>query len=328
MAYRQKRVLVTGAGGFIGHHLVRRLVHEDARVRAFVRYNSASDWGLLETLDPDVRGRVEVFPGDVTDPTRVTQALADCEIVLHLAALIAIPYSYRTRYSFTATNMLGTQNVLEAALQTRPARLVCTSTSEVYGSAQVRPMPETHPLSPQSPYAASKVAADMTALAYHRSFDLPVTLLRPFNVFGPGQSARSVIPAIIIQALDGDTLELGATDTVRDFTFVTDTVEAFLRAGHDGPPGEVINVGTGEGRRIADVVTAVGEALGKRLTVRTTQERLRPKASEVSALECDAGRARSILGWEPKVAFKEGLKQTIDWIKVHADRYKKEQFNF
>lgn len=310
-------ILVTGAGGFIGHHLVRRLAAGGERVRAMVRYNSADATGLLEPHE-----NVEIFPGDVTDPTRTRQALDGCETVYHLAALIAIPYSYRTRYSFTQANVLGTQNVLEAALQSKPARLVCTSTSEVYGSARTTPMSEEHPLAPQSPYAAGKVGGDALARAYHLSFDLPVVLVRPFNVFGPGQSARSVIPAIIVQALERDTIELGTLDTVRDFTYVEDTVDAFVRAG---PAGAVLNVGTGEGRRIGDVVEAVGRILGKTLRVTTAPERLRPDASEVDRLICDATRMRA-LGWAPRVSFDDGLRRTIDWIRANLGRYRREGF--
>ena len=318
-SYHGRRVLVTGAGGFIGHHLVGRLAAGGARVRAMVRYNSADALGLLEPA-----GGVEVFPGDVTDPTRTRQALDGCEIVFHLAALIAIPYSYRTRYSFTAANVLGTQHVLEAAMETKPARLICTSTSEVYGSAQSTPMSEDHPLAPQSPYAASKVGADALARSYHLSFGLPVAIVRPFNVFGPGQSARSVIPAVIVQALERDAIELGTLDTIRDFTYVDDTVDAFVRAG-DGAPGAVFNVGTGEGRRIGDVVDRVGAILGKTLTVKTAQERLRPDSSEVDRLICDASRMRA-LGWAPRVPFDDGLRRTIDWIRAHLVRYRREGF--
>jgi nucleoside-diphosphate-sugar epimerase len=327
-SYRGRRVLVTGAGGFIGHHLVRRLVRAGARVRAMVRYNAGADWGLIEMLEPDVRAALEVFAGDVTDPTRTAQALADCEIVLHLAALISIPYSYQTRYSFTQVNVLGTQHVLEAALVTRPARLIVTSTSEVYGSAQREPMDEDHPLHPQSPYAASKVAADALALAYQAGFDLPVALVRPFNVFGPGQSARSVIPAMVVQALERDALELGALETVRDFTYVDDTVEAFLRAGLAAAPGRVYNVGTGAAHRIGEALERVGTILGKRLTAATAPERLRPAAGEVTRLVCDATRARRELGWAPAVSFDDGLRRTIDWIRAHAARYKQDRFNY
>jgi nucleoside-diphosphate-sugar epimerase len=316
---RGTRVLVTGAGGFVGHHLVRRLAAEGARVRAFVHYNSASHWGLLEGAVP--RG-VEIFPGDVTDPARTAEAVAGCPVVFHLAALIAIPYSYRARASYLETNVRGTQNVLEAALRARTRRLVVTSTSEVYGSARTRPMSEEHPISPQSPYAASKAAADLLALAYHRSFGLPVTLLRPFNVYGPGQSARAVIPAILAQALAGGPLRLGDVSTVRDFTFVEDTVDAFVRAAERGPAGEVLNVGTGTGLRIGEVVRRTARLLGRPLKVRTERARLRPRASEVTALVCDASRARRALGWRPRVSFDDGLARTLQWVRQNLDRFK------
>lgn len=323
-SYRGARVLVTGAGGFIGHHLVGRLQAEGARVRAFVRYTASSSWGLLEGMD---LSGVEVFPGDITDPGRVAEAVAGCEVIFHLAAQIAIPYSYRSRTSFTAVNVGGTQNVLEAALKSEPRRLVCTSTSEVYGSARTRPMSETHPLHPQSPYAAGKAAADFLALSYHLSFDLPVTIVRPFNVFGPGQSARAVIPAVIVQALGSGTLELGDVTTVRDFTYVEDTVDAFVRAGLRGRPGEVLNVGTGEGRKISEVVAAVARLTGRELTVRRARERMRPAASEVTALVCDASAARRRLAWRPRVSFHEGLERTLGWIRQNLDRYKARRYN-
>lgn len=325
MSYRGRRVLVTGAGGFIGHHLVRRLASEGARVRAFVHYNSENRWGLLE----DLRAAFEVFPGDLADAHRVRDAVRGCEIIFHLGALITIPYSYRARRTFIDANVVGTQNILEAGLDAGVKRVVVTSTSEVYGTAQRVPMDESHPLHPQSPYAATKVAADALAMSYHLSFGLPATLVRPFNVFGPGQSARSVIPAIIVQALGRDAIELGFTESVRDFTYVDDTVDAFVRAGTaKGVDGKIMNVGTGRGRSVAEIVRAVGNIVGRKLRVRVTSERLRPKKSEVTKLVADASLARKLLGWKPRVAFEDGLANTVAWVQEHRDRFKGSVFNF
>lgn len=325
MAYRGRRVLVTGAGGFIGHHLVRRLAGEGAKVRAFVHYNSENRWGLLE----EVPEPFEVFPGDLADPMRVREAVEGCEVVFHLGAQIAIPYSYRARRIFIDANVVGTMNVLEAAKDFRCKRVVATSTSEVYGTAQFTPMHEGHPIHPQSPYAASKVASDALALSYHLSFGMPVVTLRPFNVYGPGQSARSVIPAVIVQALDGDEVRLGLTESVRDFTYVDDTVDAFARAGHAaGVEGQTLNVGTGRGRTVGEIVAAVGKIVGRKLRVKTSKERLRPRASEVTKLVSDASRARKLLGWAPKMRFEVGLLRTVDWVREHVDHFKRRIFNF
>lgn len=325
LGYRGKRVLVTGAGGFIGHHLVRRLAREGAKVRAFVHYNSESRWGLLE----EVREPHDVFPGDLADPERVREAAGGCDAIFHLGALITIPYSYRARRTFIDANVVGTLNVLEAAKDLGTRRVVVTSTSEVYGTAQFTPMTEAHPIHPQSPYAASKVAADALALSYHLSFGTPVTMLRPFNVYGPGQSSRSVIPAIIVQALEHDDVRLGFTESVRDFTYVDDTVDAFARAGlARGVEGRALNVGTGRGRSVAEIVQAIGKIVGRKLRVRVTKERLRPAASEVTKLVAGAARARKLLGWTPRVRFEIGLLRTVDWVREHIDHYKREVYSF
>jgi NAD dependent epimerase/dehydratase len=321
------RALVTGAGGFIGSHLVEALVRSGTRVRALVHYNSAGRRGQLDDLPADVVAAVEIVAGDVTDPGCVEASVEGCDTVFHLAALIGIPYSYRAPQSYVATNIAGTVAVLEACRAAGVARLVHTSTSEVYGSPESVPIAETHRLKPQSPYAATKAAADLVALSYHASFDLPVVVVRPFNTYGPRQSARAVIPTVITQALATGRIRLGATDTLRDFLYVEDTARGFMGAATAaGIEGEVIQVGTGTGTPIHGVVAAVGEILGRPLVVETDRERIRPPASEVDRLVCDAGRARQLLGWSPSIDLATGLARTIDWIRGHADRYRPEEY--
>ncbi len=321
------RCLVTGAGGFIGSHLVEALVRSGQRVRALVHYNSAGRRGQLDDLPADVVAEVDVVAGDVTDPGCVAAAVRGCDTVFHLAALIGIPYSYRAPQSYVATNIEGTLAVLEACRAAGVARLVHTSTSEVYGSPESVPIAETHRLKPQSPYAATKAAADLVALSYHASFGLPVVVVRPFNTYGPRQSARAVIPTVITQALDAGCVRLGVTETIRDFLFVEDTARGFVAAATaPGIEGEVIQVGTGTGTPIHAVVAAVGEILGRPLVVEADPNRLRPAASEVDRLVCDAARARRLLGWSPAVDLATGLRLTIDWIRDHADRYRPEEY--
>lgn len=329
MAQKKGRVLVTGAGGFIGHRLVRRLAEAGAKVRAFVHYNSLGSRGLLERLDAKTLRNVEIFPGDITDPGRVADAVEGCRFVFHLAALISIPYSYRSRRTFLQVNAGGTQNILEAALRHGPERVVTTSTSEVYGTARRVPMDETHPLQPQSPYAASKAAADLLALSYHRTFGLPVCVLRPFNVFGPGQSLRAVIPTILAQALRTDRLRLGAVDPVRDFTYVEDTVEAFLSAGAcRGAGGRVLNVGTGKGFSVREIVSRAAVLAGHPLKVETEKSRLRPVGSEVLRLVCDASEMRKLTGWKPEVSFDDGLARTAEYVRSQAGNLRWNEFHF
>lgn len=319
--------LVTGAGGFIGSHLVEALVRGGARVRALVHYNSAGRRGELDELPADILTELEIVAGDITDPGCVQAAVQGCDTVFHLAALIGIPYSYRAPQSYVRTNIDGTLAVLEACRSAGVARLVHTSTSEVYGSPESLPIAETHRLKPQSPYAATKAAADLVALSYHASFGLPVVVVRPFNTYGPRQSARAVIPTVIMQALAAGRVRLGATDTVRDFLFVEDTARGFLAAATAaGVEGEVIQVGTGTGTPIHAVVAAVGEILGRPLDIEPDLGRLRPTASEVDRLVCDAARARRLLGWSPTVDLATGLARTIDWIRGHADRYRPEEY--
>src|SRR5919201_2875920 len=271
------RVLLTGAGGFIGSHLAERLVRAGARVRAFVHYNSRNDRGLLEYLDDDVQAAMEVVLGDLTDATTVRRAVADCQIVFHLGALIAIPYSYQAPRHFIDTNVIGTLNVLQACLEERVLKVVHTSTSETYGSARYTPMDEHHPLQGQSPYAARKIPADKLAESFYCAFNLPVATIRPFNTFGPRQSARAVIPTIISQALAGDTIRLGALTPVRDFTFVEDTVAAFLKVA-EAPDtlGQVVNIGTGQGVTIGEVAHMVLSLCSGQKHIVADPERFRP----------------------------------------------------
>jgi len=320
-------VLVTGAGGFIGSHLVELLVGRGARVRAFIRYTSRGDAGWLDRLDPPVRSEVDVYTGDLTNPEAVAGALAGCDTVLHLGALIPIPYSYRHPREFVATNVVGTLNVLEAARKADVRRLVQVSSSEVYGTAQSIPMPEEHPLHPQSPYAATKVSADQLALSYARSFNLPVVVARPFNTFGPRQSTRAVIPTIITQALTRERIELGATETTRDFLYVTDTAEGLLRCAEvDGIVGEVLNLGTGHEHSIRRVVELVLAATGKDVPVEVAEERQRPPQSEVDRLCAAVDKARERLGWDAKISFETGLQRTIEWIAESLDSYRPEVY--
>ena len=318
-----RRAIVTGAGGFIGSTLVEYLVGEGARVRAFVRYNSRGHHGWLDDLSPEVLGEVEVYEGDLQNPEAVTAAVDGYEVVLHLGALIPIPYSYKHPREYVFANVDGTINVLEAGRRADAERIVQVSSSEVYGTAQTVPIGETHRLYPQSPYAATKVAADQLALSYHRSFETPVVLARPFNTFGPRQSARAVIPTIITQALVRDRIELGSLSPTRDFTFVTDTARGIAAcASTEGVEGETFNFGTGTEHVIGDVVAAVLALTGRDLPVIAADERQRPPDSEVERLLADAAKARARLGWAPLVDFEAGLERTIEWISrsLHAYR--------
>jgi NAD dependent epimerase/dehydratase len=323
-----RTVLVTGAGGFIGSHVVEQLVEGGSAVRAFVRYNSRNDRGRLEELSKAVMAEVEVYPGDLANPEAVGGAIAGCDAIVHLGALIPIPYSYRHPREFVTANVEGTLNVLEAARRMDIGRVVHVSSSEVYGTAQEIPISESHPLHPQSPYAASKVAADQLALSYGRSFSLPVVVVRPFNTFGPRQSARAVIPTIITQALAGGQIELGAVNTTRDFVFVGDTASGLIRcATAEGVEGEELNLGTGEERSIAQVVADVGAILGRELVVVEAQERFRPAGSEVERLVADSSKARECVGWTPGTSFAQGLEQTIAWLETALPGFKAEIYN-
>jgi NAD dependent epimerase/dehydratase len=321
------RVLVTGAGGFIGSHLVERLVREGYTVRAFVHYNALNSWGNLERLPQEVLGAVEVLPGDLADAFMVDHAVAGCATVFHLGALIGIPYSYVAPAAYVATNVSGTLNVLQACRRHGVGRLVHTSTSEVYGTAQYVPIDEQHPLVGQSPYSASKIGADKLAESFFLSFGTPVVTVRPFNTYGPRQSARAVIPTIITQALTNGQVSLGSTDTVRDFTYAEDTAAGFVAAARAaGVDGEVINLGTGQAVTIADLVERVGRMVERPLAVVRDPQRVRPAASEVGRLLSNNDKARRLLSWTPLVDLDTGLTRTIEAISRTLAEYKTDRY--
>lgn len=327
MNWKGKTVLITGAGGFIGSHLTERLVREGATVRAFVRYNSRADEGLLALLPTDVYRNIEIISGDLRDSSAVRTAMRGIDVVFHLGALIAIPYSYRHPREVIDTNITGTLNVLTAVRDFGTSRMVHTSTSEVYGTAQYVPIDEKHPLQGQSPYSASKIGADKIVESFHRSFDVPVATLRPFNTFGPRQSARAVIPTIISQALAASEIRLGALDPMRDFTFVSDTVEGFLRMGwYDAAVGQEINIGSGACISIGDLAKKVLHLTGKSLPIICENQRLRPTQSEVMRLHAGIEKAQQVLGWTPQTTLDAGLKQTIAWINDHLDLYRPDTY--
>lgn len=322
MNLRGKRVLVTGAGGFIGSHLTERLVQEGARVRAMVHYNALGSWGWLD--ESPVRNEIEVMAGDVCDRDSVRHAMEGAEIVFHLAALIGIPYSYIAPASYVRTNVEGTLNLLQAARDAPCERFVHTSTSEVYGTARFVPMPESHPLSGQSPYAATKIAADKLAEAFHLSFGLPVVTVRPFNTFGPRQSARAVVPTIIAQCLNADKVSLGNLNPTRDLNYVTNTVEGFLLAASvPSAIGETINLGSGREISIGELARLIARLMGKETVEVVSQgERIRPRGSEVERLLANSSLARRLLGWEPRIGLEEGLTLTIEWMRKHGGNYR------
>jgi UDP-glucose 4-epimerase len=314
---RDVPVLVTGAAGFIGSHLVERLVAEGARVRAFCIYNSRGSAGWLDELDPATRAALDIRLGDIRDARFVERATEGIEVVFHLAALIAIPYSYTAVQSFIDTNVTGTMHVLEAAGRAGVRRVIQTSTSEVYGTPEVLPITEDHPLRAQSPYAASKVAADQLALAYHRSFGTPVVVLRPFNTYGPRQSERAVLPTMLRQLMAGRTeIRLGRLDPRRDLTFVGDTVDGFVRAATiDGIEGETIQLGTGRAESIGELFALACRLVGAEARAVEDPARIRPDASEVLVLCSDPSKARDVLGWEATTSLEEGLAATIEWLR-------------
>ena len=323
-----RRVLVTGAGGFIGSHLVEQLAIDGARVRAFARYNGRNDYGHLESLPAELRGALDTVAGDVTDPFAVAGAVSGCDDVFHLAALIAIPFSYRAPASYVDVNVRGTLNVLEACRRHGIARVVHTSTSETYGTAIYTPIDEAHPLQAQSPYSATKIGGDKLAESYFRSFDLPVVTVRPFNTYGPRQSARAVIPTVISQALTGDVVRLGSLTPVRDFTFVKDTVAGFMRLGAtDAAVGKVFNLANGCGITVGELVRRILALTGSGATVVADDERMRPPASEVLELIGNATAARAVCGWMPEISLDDGLRATIEYVRQHIRTYKPEIYN-
>ncbi|HVG01502.1 MAG TPA: GDP-mannose 4,6-dehydratase [Nitrospira sp.] len=320
-----KRVLVTGAGGFIGSHLVERFVQLGARTRALVHYRAQGTWGWLDHLP--CRKEIEVCAGDLVDRDSVFRAVKDQELVVHLGALIAIPYSYEAPLSYVRTNVEGTLNVLQAAREWGVERLIHTSTSEVYGTAKRVPIAEDHPLQGQSPYAASKIAADKMVEAFHLSFGIPVVTIRPFNTYGPRQSARAVIPTIITQCLAGRKVRLGNVGTTRDMNFVSNTVEGFIRAAvATSALGRTVNLGSGREITIRDLALLIGTLLGETVEIMTEEQRLRPKASEVERLLADSTLAQQLLDWTPAVSLEEGLRATIEWIRKHPEFYRSEQY--
>lgn len=321
MSWRGRKVLVTGGGGFIGSHLVEKLAEEGADVRAFVHYDALGGAGWLDRST--VREQVEIVAGDIADRDSVTAAMRGREIVFHLAALIAIPYSYRAPVSYLRTNIEGTMNVLQAARELGTGRVVHTSTSEVYGTARRVPIDEGHPLQGQSPYSASKIAADKMAEAFHASFDVPVVTVRPFNTYGPRQSARAVVPTIVTQVLAGGRVELGHLHPTRDLNFVADTVAGFLAAAEsEAAVGRTVNLGSGREISIGDLADLIARLMGREIEIVTGEARKRPAKSEVDRLLADSSLARSLLGWRPQLSLEEGLKRTIEWISRNLEHYR------
>ena len=327
--WHKNRILVTGAGGFIGSHLVESLVKEGAQVRAFVRYNSRGVPGHLRNLPPHIQSHLEVVAGDLRDAQAVRQAVAGCQVVFHLGALISIPYSYRQPAEVAETNFNGTLNVLLACRDLGVDRLVHTSSSEVYGTALREPIDETHPLQGQSPYSASKIGADKLAESFFCTYDLPVVTVRPFNTYGPRQSVRAVIPTIITQALTQSTVRLGNLDTRRDYTYVGDTVDGFLLAAQAANVnGMTINLGVGQNIRIGELACKIIKMLEKPVMIVMDPARLRPERSEVLNLVSDNRLALKHLKWQPKVSLDQGLELTIDWIREHLDLYRIGTYEF
>ncbi len=327
--FKNKKVLVTGAGGFIGSHLAEKLVEIGASVDAMVHYNALNSWGNLELCDPEKRKALNVVLGDVSDPFFMNRAVKGKDVVFHLAALIGIPYSYVAPQQYVATNIQGTVNVLEAVRNNGIAKMVHTSTSEAYGTAIYTPIDEKHPLQGQSPYSASKIAADMMAESYFRSFETPVAVCRPFNTYGPRQSSRAVIPTMIIQLLrKNKKLKLGLLDTYRDFNFVADTVDGFLAVGAlEKTAGQVINLASGRTVTIQETLEKLMTITGVQVEVEQESARIRPDKSEVMKLQGDARKALELIGWTSRVSLEEGLKVDVEWYMRHLDRYKGDMYH-
>jgi dTDP-glucose 4,6-dehydratase len=328
------KILVTGADGFIGSHVVETLVKSGHEVRAFVLYNSFNSWGWLDESEQSIRDSIDVFAGDIRDPHGVDKAVEKQDVVLNLAALIAIPYSYHSPDTYIDTNIKGTLNILQAARRHNVERIVQTSTSEVYGTAQYIPIDEVHPLHPQSPYAATKVGADQLALSFHASFDVPVGILRPFNTYGPRQSARAVIPTIISQLANKSKVKLGSLSPTRDFSFVQDTANGFLAAAQsDAIIGQTINLGSGFEISIKETAETIAKLMNTELELVDDEQRVRPENSEVERLHASIEKARALLGWQPELkglaGFETGLKKTIEWFlnPKNLSRYKADRYN-
>jgi len=326
MDLKGKKVLVTGAGGFIGSHLVERLIKEGCSVRVFLRYNSEGNIGRLEELSVRDINQIEIFKGDLSNFGIVKKSVEGVDIIFHLGALISIPYSYENPREYIETNTIGTLNILEAAKEEGIEKVIITSTSEVYGTALYSPIDEKHPLQAQSPYAASKIAADKIAESFHKSFDVPVSIIRPFNNYGPRQSMRAVIPTIIYQALTKEKVKLGSLSPKRDFLYVDDNVDAYIKiAKSDNVTGEAINVGTGKTTSIREIVDMIKELIGKNFEVETDEEKIRPEKSEVKLLICDNLKAKERIGWEPQTSLRDGLKKTIEYMQKNINLYNQEE---
>ena len=330
MKFEGKNVLVTGACGFIGSHLVEELLDQGANVKALVYYNSFNNWGWLDTLENSKKDSIEVISGDIRSNDGLKDAIKGSHVIFNLAALIAIPYSYVSPSSYLKTNVEGTLNVLQLALENNVDKVLQISTSETYGTAQYVPIDEKHPMQAQSPYSASKIGSDAIATSFYKSFNLPVTIIRPFNVFGPRQSARAVIPTIISQIISGnEEISLGSPDPTRDFTYVKDTVNGMRRiAENDKTLGEVINIGTGKEVSIKELAFLIKEISNSDVKFKfETEERIRPVNSEVNRLLCDNSLLKEMVDWVPKIELKEGISETIDWFKENIDLYKSEIYN-
>lgn len=335
MNLQGKRILVTGAAGFIGSHLAEELLRRGHEIRAFVRYNSSNSWGWLETLPHEIRTGLDVFAGDIRDPYGVRQAVKGCDVVMHLASLIAIPYSYHSPDTYVDTNIKGTLNILQAVREFGVERMVHTSTSECYGTARFVPITEDHPLQPQSPYSATKIAADQLALSFHYSFGTPVAIIRPFNTYGPRQSARAVIPTIITQIANGARrIRLGAVHPTRDFNYVMDTVRGFIAMAETSAAiGQVVNVGSNFEISVGETCRLIAEVMGCEVEIETEDQRMRPSTSEVERLWADNGKARTLLGWQPEYGgregFARGLAETATWFANPGNlaRYKANIYN-
>lgn len=328
MDWTNRRVLVTGAGGFIGSNVVEALVARGAKVTCFVRYKASGDHGALHFLPEEVQKQLTIASGDLADPASAAALVEGHEVVLHLAALVGIPYSYIHPIEVVRTNTMGTAYLLEACRKVGIGRMVCFSTSEVYGTARYAPIDEEHPLQAQSPYAASKIGSDQIALSYFRSFGTPVSIARPFNTYGPRQSSRAVIPTIITQALKGGAVKLGAVSPTRDLCYVGDTAEGVIRICEvPEAVGEVINIGTGREISIGALAEKIFEILGRKPEIVTDEKRLRPEKSEVFRLIADGSKAKRVLGWEPRVGLEEGLSRTIDWIRANPAFFKVDDYH-
>ena len=328
MNWKNKKVLVTGADGFIGSHLTERLVELGVKVRALVYYNSFNSWGWLDSFPKETLNKIEIIQGDIRDIYNLRSVMKNVDIVFHLAALIAIPYSYISPVSYIKTNIEGTLNVLQVATDLKLEKVIHTSTSETYGTAQYIPIDENHPLQGQSPYSASKIGADMIAESFYCAFNLPVATARPFNTYGPRQSARAVIPTIVSQIISNSSIRLGSLNPTRDFVYVKDTVEGLIAvAQSDKSVGEVINIGTGVETSIGDLFEKIKTVLGKDVKVTFDEERVRPEKSEVLRLCASTEKAAKLLNFQTKYTLEEGLKETIDWIKKHLEIFKADVYN-